>query len=68
MYNDFDDDIDDFSTISARECTGLMPALPQSEYEWESYASIYSTELTGAVVTPNIKNDICTDKPKDKNP
>ncbi len=28
---------------SATECTGLMPSLPQSEDEDESYASLYST-------------------------
>ncbi len=68
MYDDFDNDIDDFSTISARDCTGLMPALPQSEYEWESYQALYSTELNSAVVTPNVDDDIYIDNPKDKNP
>ncbi|MBP3544465.1 MAG: hypothetical protein J6J86_09580 [Lachnospiraceae bacterium] len=68
MYDDFDNDIDDLSTISARDCTGLMPALPQSEYEWESYQALYSTELNSAVVTPNVDDDIYIDNPKDKNP
>jgi len=28
---------------SAMECTGLMPALPQTEEQDENYAALYST-------------------------
>ena len=31
---------------SATECTGLMPSLPQSDDEDESYASLYATHDT----------------------
>lgn len=30
-----------FTACSATECTGLIPSLPQSEYERESYEEIY---------------------------
>ena len=57
MFDDYGDDfINEFGIISTRDCTGLMPALPQSEYEWESYQSLYSTELTGAGIV-NFEND-----------
>jgi hypothetical protein len=30
-----------FSTCSAMDCTGLIPSLPQSEAELESYEELY---------------------------
>lgn len=35
------DNYDYLSTASARECTGLIPSLPTSEAELESYNDIY---------------------------
>ena len=37
--NRFDDS--DIQACSATDCTGLIPALPQSESELESYAELY---------------------------
>ncbi len=31
----------DIQAISAMECTGLIPALPQADSELESYAQLY---------------------------
>lgn len=33
--------------VSATECTGLMPSLPQSEDEDENFASLYATHDVG---------------------
>lgn len=50
MFDDWDnDEVDKLGFISSCECTGLIPALPHSEYEWESYQSLYSTELSAAI-------------------
>ena len=68
MYHDFDDDINIFGTISARECTGLIPVLPQSEYEWESYQELYSTELNGTGIVPDTRNGILRSKRKERTP
>lgn len=35
------DDYLDFKACSATDCTGLIPALPQSDSELESYAEVY---------------------------
>lgn len=51
MFDDYDDEwMDEFGIISSHDCTGLIPVLPQSEYEWESYQALYSTELNGSVL------------------
>lgn len=69
MFDDFDDDADDLGIISFHECTGLIPALPQSEYEWESYQSLYSTELNAAALKLQNKDNIYPDDDSpDKNP
>lgn len=34
-------DTSDFDSCSAMDCTGLMPALPLSEAELESYEDLY---------------------------
>lgn len=68
MYNDFDDDIGFPGTVSAGECTGLIPILPQSEYEWESYQELYATELNGTGIIPDTIKHVRSGKPKDKNP
>lgn len=34
-------DMSDFDSCSAMDCTGLMPALPLSEAELESYEDLY---------------------------
>lgn len=39
--SDHADDIDPSNASSATDCTGLMPALPRSEYEIESYKAVY---------------------------
>lgn len=31
----------EIKACSAQDCTGLIPALPQSEYELEAYAQMY---------------------------
>ena len=46
-YNEFppeeDNILDDFCTVaSTTECTGLMPNLPQTHAEEESYTKIYT--------------------------
>ncbi|MCI9542420.1 MAG: hypothetical protein HFG39_15555 [Lachnospiraceae bacterium] len=57
---DYDDDfLDDSYSISAMECTGLMPTPPQTSDEWESYQALYAMQLTSG---------IDNSKPKDKNP
>ena len=40
-----DEFLDALNVSSARECTGLMPSLPQSEAELESYKSLFSMEV-----------------------
>lgn len=39
-YPDFSA-IDDFESSSARECTGLIPAAPENDYEVDSYKEIF---------------------------
>lgn len=68
MFDDFND-ADDLGIISFHECTGLMPALPQSEYEWESYQALYATELNAAALNLQNKDNIYPDdEPVDENP
>lgn len=57
MFDDIDDEgVDKLGFISSCECTGLMPSLPRSEYEWESYQSLYSTELNAVIKPRKDKN------------
>ncbi len=39
--SDFTDEIDISRASSACDCTGLMPSLPQSKEEVESYKNVY---------------------------
>lgn len=34
---------------SATECTGLMPVPPEDAEEYESYAELYTTEVSKAI-------------------
>lgn len=52
FLDDEEDDLMGTPVASATECTGLIPALPQSDSQVESYEDIYP------FMTP----------PKDKNP
>ena len=40
-YGCDDPDLLDVKACSAMDCTGLIPALPQSDSELESYAEVY---------------------------
>lgn len=35
------------SVVSAQECTGMMPVLPEDEEEEESYRSLFTNEIPG---------------------
>lgn len=43
-----EDDMRNMKACSAMECTGLIPSLPQSDSELESYAEIYHYPADGA--------------------
>lgn len=70
MFDKYEDDwIDEFGVISCNDCTGLIPVLPQSEYEWESYQTLSSTELNGSgFINPLKGNHLCSDRQSDPNP
>ena len=44
---------DPFSVASSMECTGLIPAAPESVSEMDSYSEIYDIPLTKNTVTPD---------------
>ncbi len=39
--SDFTDEIDTLYAISASDCTGLIPSMPRSDEEVESYKQMY---------------------------
>lgn len=42
IHNDYDDDTEiNIQACSTTDCTGLIPSLPQSEAELESYEDLY---------------------------
>lgn len=57
--DEYDDSFDNLNIISATDCTGLMPTPPMSIDEWESYQTLYATELTSGIEKS---------EPEDKNP
>ncbi len=58
MFDDYNDDfLDDLNVISATDCTGLMPAPPQTAAEWEAYQALYATELNSAIKKPKHKDN-----------
>jgi len=56
IYNTDKDDGLDNPVVSSMECTGLIPALPDSEAELEFYEELYPFLTTAASKDPeNVK-------------
>lgn len=53
----------DVNACSATDCTGLIPSLPQSKAELESYNDLYRFEPEAVTVKGNDSQD---DIPRDK--
>lgn len=52
------------NTVSANECTGLMPTPPQDTNELESYKELFSMEIPKRAPSKReIKNGVYDDKP-----
>ncbi|MCD8221913.1 MAG: hypothetical protein LUD07_06950 [Clostridiales bacterium] len=52
-YEDDGSDLDDLKICSATDCTGLIPALPQTETEYGNYEEIYPFLTKPAPEKPN---------------
>ena len=51
IFKDDDEDFLETPAVSSMECTGLIPALPETEAELEAYEAMFP------YVTPPVTND-----------